>query len=552
MRHNKYICKYYTKLCLYMCKIVKIFILSSFIISCARVGSPSGGPKDITPPKFLSSKPHNLATHVSPNTKEIELYFDEYVILKDIAQQVIISPPPRVTPSLSPVGSARKYVTVRFHEPLLVNTTYNINFGSGIQDNNEGNKLNNFSYTFSTGDKIDSLQVNGTVKQSLKMGLAEPTMVSLYKIEKDKSGKDSINLKNKPYYISRVDSLGNYKLEHLHEGNYKLLAFNDLNLNLIPDTEKEIIGFITKEINPIHAESYDLILSPVKEPYQVIGAKQEGQGMIKVKFKGNPDKLTIIPVDQSFPSYRIDHQSFTDSLYVYFNNKEIKKTEKKFRIKLLVKYRQKADTVNLLYDNTLKSDLLLQPNDKEISPTSYFMLTATNYIDLINKDRIEVIKNSKPVNFSTEIDSLNAKKITIKFPVSYDSEYKVTIKDNAFQDFLNQKNKDTLSYIIKTRKQNEFGNLNIKIKNKPESKFFFQLLNEKYEIMENIYGSQDTFVFQNMRPGKYLIRILVDENNDGNWDRADIENFKPAEPTYLYPNLIEVRPLWDINEVWIL
>jgi hypothetical protein len=527
-----------------MCKI--------FIISCARVGSPSGGPKDITPPKFLSSKPHNLATHVSPNTKEIELYFDEYVILKDIAQQVIISPPPRVTPSLSPVGSARKYVTVRFHEPLLVNTTYNINFGSGIQDNNEGNKLNNFSYTFSTGDKIDSLQVNGTVKQSLKMGLAEPTMVSLYKIEKDKSGKDSINLKNKPYYISRVDSLGNYKLEHLHEGNYKLLAFNDLNLNLIPDTEKEIIGFITKEINPIHAESYDLILSPVKEPYQVIGAKQEGQGMIKVKFKGNPDKLTIIPVDQSFPSYRIDHQSFTDSLYVYFNNKEIKKTEKKFRIKLLVKYRQKADTVNLLYDNTLKSDLLLQPNDKEISPTSYFMLTATNYIDLINKDRIEVIKNSKPVNFSTEIDSLNAKKITIKFPVSYDSEYKVTIKDNAFQDFLNQKNKDTLSYIIKTRKQNEFGNLNIKIKNKPESKFFFQLLNEKYEIMENIYGSQDTFVFQNMRPGKYLIRILVDENNDGNWDRADIENFKPAEPTYLYPNLIEVRPLWDINEVWIL
>lgn len=552
MRHNKYICKYYTKLCLYMCKIVKIFILSSFIISCARVGSPSGGPKDITPPKFLSSKPHNLATHVSPYTKEIELYFDEYVILKDIAQQVIISPPPRITPSLSPVGSARKYVTVRFHEPLLVNTTYNINFGSGIQDNNEGNKLNNFSYTFSTGDKIDSLQVNGTVKQSLKMGLAEPTMVSLYKIEKDKSGKDSINLKNKPYYISRVDSLGNYKLEHLHEGNYKLLAFNDLNLNLIPDTEKEIIGFITKEINPIHAESYDLILSPVKEPYQVIGAKQEGQGMIKVKFKGNPDKLTIIPVDQSFPSYRIDHQSFTDSLYVYFNNKEIKKTEKKFRIKFLVKYRQKADTVNLLYDNTLKSDLLLQPNDKEISPTSYFMLTATNYIDLINKDRIEVIKNSKPVNFSTEIDSLNAKKITIKFPVSYDSEYKVTIKDNAFQDFLNQKNKDTLSYIIKTRKQNEFGNLNIKIKNKPESKFFFQLLNEKYEIMENIYGSQDTFVFQNMRPGKYLIRILVDENNDGNWDRADIENFKPAEPTYLYPNLIEVRPLWDINEVWIL
>lgn len=535
-----------------MYKIIKIFVLSVFIISCARVGSPNGGPKDIIPPKFLGSKPDTLATHVNPNIKEIVLNFDEYVILKDLAKQVIISPPPRITPSISPVSSARKYVTVRFYEPLLANTTYHINFGSSIQDNNEGNKLNNFSYTFSTGDKIDSLQVNGTVKQSLKRGLAEPTLVSLYKIKKDKSGKDSINLKNKPYYISRVDSLGNFKFEHLHEGNYRLLAFNDLNSNLIPDMDKEIVGFTTKEINPIHADTYNLILSPVKEPYHVIGAVQEGQGIIKVKFKGNPDKLNIVPVDRSFPSYKIDHQPFSDSLYIYFNNKEFKKTENKFKVKLLVKFRQKADTVNLLYDNTINSHLSLEPIDKEISPTSYFMLQTTNYIDLINKDRIEVIKNKKSINFSTEIDSLDAKKITIKFPVSYDTEYKVTIKDNAFQDFLNQKNKDTLSYIIKTKKQNEFGNLSVKIKNKPESKFFFQLLNEKYEIVENIYGSQDIFIFQNMRPGKYLIRILVDENNNGTWDRADLENFKPAEPTYLYPNLIEVRPLWDINEVWIL
>ena len=109
-----------------------------------------------------------------------------------------------------------------------------------------------------------------------------------------------------------------------------------------------------------------------------------------------------------------------------------------------------------------------------------------------------------------------------------------------------------MSYVIKTKKQNEFGNLSIRLQNKPDSKFFFQLVNEKYEVLENIYGSQDTFVFQNMKPGKYLIRILVDENNNGIWDPADLENFKPAEPTYLYPNVIDVRPLWDINEVWIL
>lgn len=535
-----------------MYKIIKILVVSSLIISCARVGSPSGGPKDITPPKFLGSKPDTLATNVNPNTKEIVLNFDEYVILRDIAQQVIISPPPAITPTISPVGTARKYVTVRFYEPLLSNTTYTINFGSSIQDNNEGNKLNNFSYTFSTGNTIDSLQVNGTVRQSLKKELANPTIVSLYKIEKDKSGKDSVNLKNKPYYISRVDSAGNFKLKHLHEGKYRLLAFNDLNSNLIPDTDKEMVGFAAKDINPLYPETYSLVLSPVKQSYKFLKAEQEGQGIIKVKFKGHPNKLSITPVDRDFPSYKIEHQPFADSLYVYFNNAEFKKTEKKFRIKLLLKYLQKVDTLNLLYDNTLKSELSITPIEKEVSPTTCFMLKASNYINRIDKNRIDVSKNNEPINFNAEIDSLNAKNIAIKFPVAYDTEYKVTIKDQSFKDFLNQTNKDTLSYIIKTKKQNEFGNLSIRLQNKPDSKFFFQLVNEKYEVLENIYGSQDTFIFQNMKPGKYLIRILVDQNNNGIWDSADLENFKPSEPTYLYPNVIDVRPLWDINEVWIL
>ena len=272
-----------------------------------------------------------------------------------------------------------------------------------------------------------------------------------------------------------------------------------------------------------------------------------------MKLKGNPDKLSLTPIDPSITSYKVQHQPFSDSLYFYFNSNEIKKTEKKFRVKLLLKNNQKADTINLLYDNTLKSDLALSPVEKEITPTSsYLTLKSSNFIKLIDKNKIEVSKNKQPIDFSSQIDSLNAKQLIIKFPVSYDTEYKVTLKDGACKDFLDQKNKDTLSYIIKTKRQNEFGNLKIQLKNKPSSKFFFQLLNEKYDILENIYGSEDTFTFQNLNPGKYLIRILVDENNNGVWDKADVDIFKPAEPTYLYPNMIDVRPLWNINEVWIL
>ncbi|MDR1877501.1 MAG: Ig-like domain-containing protein [Flavobacteriaceae bacterium] len=535
-----------------MQKITGFLILSSIIISCARVGTPSGGSKDETPPRFLSSKPDTLATKVATKTEEITLNFDEYVVVKDISTQFIISPPPRITPSVSPSSTARKYVSVRFFEPLLENTTYTLNFGSGIQDNNEGNKLENFSYTFSTGDKIDSLQLSGQIKQSLEKNPAGSTIVSLYKVEKDTLGNDSVNLKNKPYYVSRTDTVGRFKLEHLHEGRFRLIAFNDLNSNMIPDTEKEITGFISEIVNPAQDANYDLVLSPVKQPYRAVAAEQDGQGIIKVKFKGNPEKVSVTPVDEDFPPIKIEHQPYADSLYIYFNNKELKNAEKKSRIKFLAQYREKSDTLSALYDNEIKTELTLSPIEKEVTPSSDFILKSNNFIVQVDKSKMEIRKNKEPIDFITEIDSLDSRNTTIKFPIAFDSEYQLQFNAGAFKDFLDQENIDTLSYTIKTKKQSEYGNLNIKIQNKPASRFFFQLMTEKYQVLENIYGEEEVFNFRNLKPGKYLIRILVDENNNGFWDLADLENFIPAEKTYIYPKPVEVRAFWDINEVWIL
>ncbi|MDR2122263.1 MAG: Ig-like domain-containing protein [Flavobacteriaceae bacterium] len=535
-----------------MRKIVIFLILSSIIVSCARVGTPGGGAKDETPPKFLSSSPDTLATKVNPKIKEIILNFDEYILVKDISKQVIISPPPRVMPSITPNSIARKYISVRFFEPLLENTTYTLSFGSGIQDNNEGNKLEDFSYTFSTGDKIDSLQISGRVRQSLEKAQAPSTLVSLYKIETDTLGKDSVNLKGKPYYVSRIDTVGNFKLSHLHEGKFRLIAFNDLNSNLIPDVGKEITGFSPEIVNPVQGLDYDIVLSPVRQPYRTIGAEQYGQGIIKLKFKGTPEKISVIPVDKDFPPFKTDHSPYADSLYVYFNNKELKNTEKKFRIKFLTQYKERSDTLNVLYDNTIETTLELSPVEKEVTPSTYFALKSNNYIKEVDKSKIEILKNKTPIDFTSEIDSVNNKNVHIKFPVSFDSEYQAQINAGAFKDFLGQENTDTLSYTIRTKKQSEYGNLSIRIQNKPASKFFFQLMNEKYQVLENIYGEEDTFNFKNLLPGKYLIRILVDENSNGFWDTADLENFIPAEKTFIYPDPVNIRAFWDINEVWIL
>ncbi len=540
-----------------MQKVIGYLILSCVVVSCARMGTPGGGPKDVTPPKFLSSKPDNLATKVDKDIKEIILNFDEYILIKDASRQVIISPAPRVTPSIEPSFSARKYVSVKFHEPLQENTTYTINFGSAIQDNNEGNKLEGFSYTFSTGVKIDSFRINGQVKQSLEKNPLSSLLVSLYKMEKTAAGQDSLNLKARPYYVSRVDSAGRFSLEHLHEGKFRLIAFNDLNSNLILDSEKEMAGFATEVIDPEKGGYYDLVLSPVKQKYKAVGGEQDGQGIVKLRFKGNPKEVSVTSLEKDFPSLKIDHQNYADSLYIYFNTNDLKITDKKARIKFLTRYQEKSDTLSVLYDTTTKNELSLSAVEKEITPSNYFTLKSGNYIVHTDKSRIEVYKNKDSKNkesvaFNVETDSSNAKNVNIKFPIAFDSEYQVRVNAKAFRDFLGHENSDTLTYTIKTKKQSDYGNLSIKIQNKPSSKFFFQLLTEKYQVVESFYGENEIFDFKNLKPGKYIIRILVDENNNGVWDTADLENFIPAEKTHIYPKPIDVRAFWNINEVWIL
>ncbi|MDR3273447.1 MAG: Ig-like domain-containing protein [Flavobacteriaceae bacterium] len=538
-----------------MQKIFGLILLSFALASCARIGSPTGGTKDETPPRFLSAKPDTLATHVSSDIKQIFIYFDEYILIRDAAKQILISPPTEVPPQIQPSARAMKYISIKFFQPLEENTTYTINFGSSIQDNNEGNKLTGFSYTFSTGDFIDSLKVTGTVKNSLKTEPPVNAVVALYKIFKDSLEKDSVNLKKKPYYVTRTDSSGAFTLNHLHDGDFKLIVFNDLNNNLTIEPDKEEIGFLTALVNPKDNPSAEnIVLSPAKLPYRALGGEQDGQGVIKFKFKGNPKNLIIRALEPDFPPTNISHEPFADSLYIYFNNKDLKNIDKRKRLKFLAEYQQKVDTVNALYDNTIETELTLSPVEKEVTPTEDFSLKSNNFISELNKDLFSVtnLKTKTPVAFTLQLDTISERQFDVKFAKNFDTQYRIEAKSEAVKDFLGNLNKDSLSYDITIRKQSEYGNFYLKLQNKPTSKFFVQLLNEKYKVLKNIYTDADNFEFKNLRPASYLIRILVDENNNGFWDAADLEHFIPAERTYIYAKPIDIKAFWDMNETWIL
>ena len=158
------------------------------IVNCANRGTPSGGEIDKTPPVIVKSIPENYSTNFS--AKEIRIYFDEYVKTKNLQQQLIISPPMKSQPEITPLGSASKYINIKIYDTLLPNTTYAFNFGNSIVDNNEENPYPYYRYVFSTGENIDSLTVSGNIMDNLEREADDFVSIMLYEV--DSTFTDSI------------------------------------------------------------------------------------------------------------------------------------------------------------------------------------------------------------------------------------------------------------------------------------------------------------------------------------------------------------------------
>src|SRR6478609_9674274 len=179
------------------------------MVGCAKRGTISNGAKDTLAPVLKVSIPKNFSTNFSG--KEIKLQFDEYVVLKDVNKQLVISPPMNTAPDISPY-SASKSISIKIKDTLLPNTTYSFNFGQSIKDNNEGNPYPQFKYVFSTGSAIDSLTVEGSIKDALEKKTDTYVTVMLY--EMNEKYNDSVVFKQKPRYITNTLEGGNdYKIE---------------------------------------------------------------------------------------------------------------------------------------------------------------------------------------------------------------------------------------------------------------------------------------------------------------------------------------------------
>lgn len=521
--------------------------------SCARQGSPSGGPKDVDPPVMIASFPDTMAVNVDPNIKEIRIDFNEYIQLKEYNKNAVVSPPFNKNPIVSPLSMAAKELKIKLQEPLQPNTTYSFNFGDAIQDYNENNKLSNFTYVFSTGNYIDSLSVKGRISPGFDFELPKKTLVGLYKITDDYN--DSIILKSKPYYISRADENGNFDLKYLSQGKYKIVAFEDVIENSTFDPAKEKVAFNNEIIELNGNSTVDLKLFKQKPTYRFAKAEQKGYGHIVFRTEGATSAVEVSALEREFPSAVIDAHPANDSINFWFNPKVEGFTNKSERISFEVKHEENVDKATVLYSNPVKEyDFNFKTvSSSKLAPTSHFEIAGSAPIVSIDKSLINVFKDTVQIPFDVRINEKDKQIVEFLFEKNLGESFEINAYPNAFKDIFNTPN-DTVVYQFKTGQREDFGNLKVRLQNLPDSPIFLQLIqkNQTYKIIQERKGTSREFDFPNLTPGEYYLRVLIDSNNNGVWDSGNLLNQIQPEPVYIYPDKILIRAMWDSDETWII
>ncbi|MFI3292990.1 MAG: Ig-like domain-containing protein [Rikenellaceae bacterium] len=240
---------------------VVLLFVSAFFIRCASIMTPDGGPYDTLPPVIVEMTPDNFTTNFTD--KKIYIEFDEFVKLTDQSKEFFTSPQMKTKPRLSTRGRG---VVVTLGDSLEPNTTYALNFGTTIRDNNEGNPLYSMRYVFSTGDKIDSMVMSGYAEDSFSSDSVSGTMVYFFiadSIELN-ADYDSVMFNNTPAVIARAESNGIFLAQNLKPVDYLVYAYEDRNNNFMYEPETDQIAFVEGVYNPAKMPDFSLWLDSLR------------------------------------------------------------------------------------------------------------------------------------------------------------------------------------------------------------------------------------------------------------------------------------------------
>lgn len=515
---------------------------------CAKRGTPSGGPKDVTPPELIRTEPENFSLNFK--AQKIRLYFDEFIKLKDVQNQLIVSPPLKYPPEVSPLGGASKYIEVTIKDTLKENTTYTFNFGQSITDNNEGNPNSFLTYVFSTGDYLDSLTLSGAVKDAFNRRADQFISVMLYEL--DTAYTDSTIYKSPPNYITNtLDSLPLFELKNLKAGKYTLVAVKDINKNNLFDQRQDKIGFLLDTITIPTDSIYLLNLFQERSDYSVSVPSYVAKNRIIFGYQGDYRDIEIATLTTLPDSVKtvILKDREKDSLDYWLTPTDIDSI-------IFTVANKKLEAIDTFTVKTRKLPLDSMKLRSNISRAfgfedTFSVLASTPIAELDSSKIALFIRDSINSTYSFKVDSI-ANKIDFDFAIEPNQSYSFEMMPGAITDFFGIQN-DSLNYRFSTQGYADFGNLRLNISGAVRYPLIVQLTDESGTTKRELLAAEPKpLEFNNLEPGNYMIRVIFDENGNGIWDTGSyLKKIQPEKVSY-YPDVIEMRANWEKIETFII
>lgn len=521
-----------------------LFLLS--FVDCAKKGTPSGGPRDTIAPVIVKSSPENYSTNFSGN--EIEIRFDEYIKLKDLQKELIISPPMKYAPLITPLSTS-KTLKIKLVDTLKPNTTYTFNFGNSIVDNNEGNVFPYYKYVFSTGNYIDSLKLSGTVRDAQLIAPEIPTEVMLYEVNDTFS--DSIIYSEKPTYITVTkDSTGTFELTNLKEGKYLLLALKEKTNDYIFQPQNDKIGFAETFIDIPTDSSYTLTLFKEIPRYKLARPSQVGKNHIVFGYEGRADSLQVAMLSEKPKGFAATtfKDEKKDTLHYWF-----KPSVTVDSLVFKISNGNTMDTATVRMRDLLPDSLNisgLKTGTLKLKDT--FKLRSNTPLVAFDAEKFRIMAKDSSLVKATVALNKKYNWAEVAFPKTEDQSYQITVLPGALMDFF-EKTNDTLYFNANTRLNSDYGTLTLTLQNVERFPIIVELLDSKYNTVASEFLSENSTVFfEALSPDKYFLQIIYDTNGNGRWDTGNFLNRLQPEKIIYYPSQIEVRANWSLNETFTL
>jgi len=567
---------------------VNFFLAIILISSCAKISSPSGGPKDKEPPVIIKSEPANGQTNFKD--KKITITFDEFVALDKINEKFMVSPPLAKKPKVSVRG---KSVVIEYEEDLKDSTTYTFYFQDAIRDLNESNPIDNYQFVISTGKVVDSLSVTGNVLSAYSLDPPENTLVMLYR-----NHSDTAVVKSLPDYITIATKTGYFRIDNLREGDYRLYALKDAdnskNFNLpdeeiafmdsiiVVSAEKNYLPYVPDTIKskPIKKQVTDtvviqgdhklILFKPAKKAHYLTGSTRDPQYKLIYTLSLPPDTFDVsfsIPGAEK-DSYFLEKSGEGDTIRVWITDSTIYSKPQLTTLltfpftdslgnivtkqdSILLRYlvprtgRSRPKPVPFKINSSLISGSLKPTQDIVFSAQRPFRDPDTSKIRLYELRDKEMI--SIPYRF--EKDSRNSCRLYLRAGLLQKKDYVFIADSAAFGNLYGEQSDSTGARFI-IRNDDTFSKLVLNISNIEGSRMI-QLLDDQDKILREIKMDKDgTAEFLLLDKGIYRLRVIYDLNGDGKWTTGDFFSGRQPEPVSFYSREISIPENYWITQDW--